>query len=99
MEFNTIKMSAVLYKKVHTLCGYIPVCSGREDTVRGCGVGGVSGGVESEMWEGGRDSSTGCEVNTVMGVVKHEEVTSLGPAVTCEYMVGGVVVLAGGGGS
>ena len=71
------------------LCGYLPVCSSGGVTVEGCGVGSVSGGVESEMEEG-RGGSTRYLVDTVMGVVRDGEVTSMGPGVTCEYMVGGV---------
>ena len=66
-------------------------------------MGSVSGGVESDMREEGEGGSTGYGVDTVMGVVRHGEVTSMGPGVACEYMVGGVVVLAApaawGGGS
>ena len=84
------------------LCGYLPVCSGGEVSVGRCGVGSVSGGVESDMREEEGAGSTGYGVDTGMGVVRDGEVTSMGPGVACEYMVRGVVVLAapaGGGGS
>ena len=87
-----------------TLCGYIyiPVCSGRGDTVVGCGVGGVSGRVESETREGGRSGNTWYGGDAVMGVgTEYEEGTRVGPDVTCEYTLVSVAVLAapaGGGG-
>ena len=62
-------------------------------------MGGVSGGVESE---GGGGGSTGYGGDAVMDAGKYEEGTRVGPGVTCEYMVGGVAVVAvpdGGGGS
>ena len=65
-------------------------------------MGSVSGGVESDIREEGEGGSTGYEVDTVTGVVRDGEGTSMGPGVACEYMVGGVAVLAapaGGGGS
>lgn len=80
---------------------YIPVDSGGGDTVGCCGLEGVSRGVESEMKEGGEGCSIGCSGDAVAGV-KHEEVTSVGPGVACECLVGDVVVLAasaGDGGS
>ena len=63
--------------------------------MEGCGMRGVSRGVESEMREVGGGGYGG---DTVTGVGKYEEETK---GVTCEYMVGGVAVLAvpdGGGG-
>ena len=75
---------------IPNLCGYLPVCSGGGVTVRGCGVGGVSGGVESAIREGGGGGSTGYERNAVMGAGKFEEGTRVGPGVTCEYRVVGV---------
>ena len=59
-----------------------------------CGGGGVSGEVESEMWEGGGGGSTGYGADIVMGVGKYEEETRVGQGVTCEYIVGGTAVAA-----
>ena len=53
-------------------------------------MGGVLGGVELEGGGGG----TGYGGDAVMDVGKYEEGTRVGPGVTCEYMVGGVTVLA-----
>ena len=72
-----------------SLCGYIPVCS--SVGVGGCGVGLVSGGVELE---GGGGCSTWYEGDAVMDAGKYEEGARMGPGVACEYMVGGVAVLA-----
>ena len=83
------------------MCGYLPVCSGGGVSVGGCGVVGVAGGVESEMKEG-EGGSAGYGADTVIGVVKHEVVTSMGSGLACEHTVGGAVVLAfpdGDGGS
>ena len=75
------------------LRGYIPVCSDDGVTEEGRGVGGVSGGVESEMRERGEGGSTGCGSDAVMGVgTEYEEGTRVGPGVTCEYTVLGVAV-------
>ena len=56
--------------------------------MEGCEVGGVSGGVESEMREGGGGGSTGYGGDPVISVGKYE----MGPGVTCEYTVAGVAV-------
>ena len=48
-------------------------------------MGGVSGGVEMEMREGGQCGSTGYGGDAVMGVGKYEEV---GSGVTCVVGVG-----------
>ena len=56
-------------------------------------MGGVSGGVESEMREGREGGSTGCGGDAVMSVDKYEEGTRVGSGVPCEDMVGGVAVL------
>ena len=58
--------------------------------MEGCRVGGVSGGVQSEMREGREGGSTGCGGDPVMNVGKYE----VGSGVTCEYTVGGVEVWA-----
>ena len=55
-------------------------------------MGGVSGGVESEMREGGSGGSTGYGGDAVMSVGRYEEGTRVGSDVTCEDMVGGVAV-------
>ena len=60
--------------------------------MRACGVGGVSGGVESEMREGGGNDSTGDGGDAVTGVGMYEERAGVGSGVTCEYTVGGVAV-------
>ena len=64
------------------------MCSGGGVTVEGCGVGGVSGGVQSETREGREGGSTGYGGDPVMSIGKCE----VGPDVTCEYTVGGVAV-------
>ena len=77
------------------------MCSGGGVTVGGCGVGGVSGGVESEMRERGGDGRTEYGGDGITGVDKYEEGTRMGAGVTCEYTVVGVAVVAvpdGGGG-
>ena len=77
------------------------MCSGGGVTVGGCGVGGVSGGVNSEIREEGGVGSTRYGGDIVMGFGKYEEGARVGISVTCEYVVGGVAVLAvpdGGGG-
>ena len=56
-------------------------------------MGGVSGGVESEMREGREGGSTGYGGDGVTGVGKYEEGTRMGSGVTCEDMVGGVAAL------
>jgi len=71
-------------------------------------VGGVSGGVESEMKEGGEGCSIGCSGvvreggwcgitgyggDAVTGVGRYEEGTRVGSGVTCKYTVGGVAAL------
>ena len=56
-------------------------------------MGGVSGGVESEMREGREGGSTGYGGDAVMSVGKYEEGTRVGSGVTCEDMVGGVAAL------
>ena len=56
-------------------------------------MGGVSGGVESEMREGREGGSTGYGGDAVMNVGKYEEGTRMGSGVTCEYTVGGVAAL------
>ena len=58
----------------------------------GCWVGGVSGGVESEMREGREGGSTGYGGDAVTGVGRYEEGTGVGSGVTCECTVGGVAV-------
>ena len=63
-------------------------------TVGSCGGGGVSGEVESEMWEGGGGGSTGYGADIVMGVGKYEEGTRVGQSETCKYTVGGMAVPA-----
>ena len=66
------------------------MCSGGGVIVGACGVGGVSGGVESEMREGREGGSTGCGGDGVTGVGRYEEGIGVGSGVTCEYTVGGV---------
>ena len=65
------------------------MCSGGGVTVGGCGMGSVTGGVDSEIREvvGG-----GYGGDAVMSVGKYEEETKVGPGVTCEYTVVGVTV-------
>ena len=60
--------------------------------MRACGVGGVSGGVESEMREGGGNGITGYAGDAVTGVGRYEEGTRMGVSVTCKYTVAGVAV-------
>ena len=74
------------------------MCSGGGVTAEGCGVGGVSGRVESDMREGGGGDSTLYERDTVMCVGKYEKGKKVGPGVTCENMVGGVAAAPDGGG-
>ena len=86
--------------EAHTFCGYIPVCSGGGVTVEGCGVGGVSGEVESEITERGGDGSTEYGSDAIMGDGKYEGGTRMGASVTCDCTVVGVAVLVvsdGGG--
>ena len=69
--------------------------------MEGCEMGGLSEGVKSEM-EGREGGNTEYGGDTVTGVGKYGEGTRVRPGVTCEYMVGGVAVVAvpdGGGGS
>ena len=49
---------------------------------------------EEWSWRGGGGCSTWYEGDAVMDAGKYEEGARVGPGVTCEYMVGGVAVLA-----
>ena len=86
-------MNVELLPVPKVMCPYIPVCSGGGVAVGGCGVGGVSGGVESVMREKGEDGGTGCGSDTVISVgTEYEEVTRVGAGGTCKCTVGGVAV-------
>ena len=66
------------------------MCSGGGVIAGACGVGGVSGEVESDMRKGREDGSTGYGGDAVTGVGMYEERAGVGSGVTCEYTVGGV---------